>query len=146
MKMRIMAAMVAMCLMMVGNARAQLRDNGNGTITDTAQGVAWLKDASCLGRLDWESARNSASGLHSGMCGLTDKSTAGQWRLPTRGELLARFGNTAGFPFVPPQYYWSSDIDTTNVNNAWFVSMYSGRAGTATKIFPQNVWAVRNAR
>jgi hypothetical protein len=40
MKKRIMAVMAA-CLMIAGGAHAELKDNGDGTITDTAQGLVW---------------------------------------------------------------------------------------------------------
>jgi hypothetical protein len=61
-------------------------DNGNGTVTDISSGLIWLKDAGCLGFEDWDAATNSAATLESGQCGLTDGSTAGRWRLPTRVE------------------------------------------------------------
>jgi hypothetical protein len=59
------------------------KDNKNGTIADDAHGIVWLKNATCLGWSGWWSAGTSVARLQSGMCGLSDKSTAGQWRLPT---------------------------------------------------------------
>ena len=66
-------------------------DCGNGTVTDSATGLIWLKDAACatLGTPDYAGANAAARGLHSGQCGLSDGSVAGQWRLPTGDEWLA---------------------------------------------------------
>jgi hypothetical protein len=58
-------------------------DCGNGTVTDKATGLIWLKDAGCLGRQTWSEARSSAAALADGRCGLTDNSSPGDWRLPT---------------------------------------------------------------
>jgi len=63
-------------------------DNGNGTVTDTQMGLIWLKSASCLGGKNWVDANAAAAQLGEGTpggiaCGLTDGSTASQWRLPT---------------------------------------------------------------
>ena len=64
-------------------------DCGNGTVTDTVTGIIWLKNVNCFGDLDWSSANAAAAALTTGECGLTDKSSAGDWRLPTRDELSA---------------------------------------------------------
>jgi hypothetical protein len=57
-------------------------DCANGTVTDTQTGLIWLKDANCFGLQDWDTAVASAAGLSDGQCGLTDNSSAGDWRLP----------------------------------------------------------------
>jgi len=62
-------------------------DCGNGTITDGLTGLIWLKQAACLGDADWKTANERAAGLKSGDCSLTDGSSQGDWRLPTRDEL-----------------------------------------------------------
>lgn len=77
----------------------------NGTVTDG--NLVWLKNANCFGGQRWQTARNSAAGLHSGMCGLNDGSTAGQWRLPTPDELVNRLRNSKEFTNVQSEY-WSS--------------------------------------
>jgi len=44
-------------------------------------GLVWLKNANCFVEVSWYDSLNSKTpGLASGQCGLTDKSTAGQWR------------------------------------------------------------------
>jgi len=62
-------------------------DNGNGTVTDKLTGLIWLKNANCFGEVNWQTALNNANSLANGHCGLTDNSTAGQWRLPNLAEL-----------------------------------------------------------
>jgi len=66
-------------------------DCGNGTVTDTVTGLIWLKDAACLGEADWATANQTAAALKDGDCGgsLTDKSSPGDWRLPTEDEWSA---------------------------------------------------------
>ena len=80
---------------------------GNGTVTDTATGLIWLKNASCFRTNSYASANQAAAALADGQCGLTDGSTVGDWRLPTRGEwetTIARavaLGCKAGSPGGP---------------------------------------------
>jgi hypothetical protein len=64
-------------------------DCGNGTITDTATGMIWLRDAGCIGPLDWAGANRAAARLRSGRCGLRDGSQPGDWRLPSNAEWVA---------------------------------------------------------
>ena len=59
---------------------------GNGTVTDTVTGLIWLRRADCLAHNDWTAANLAAASLKDGDCGLTDKSSPGDWRLPTRNE------------------------------------------------------------
>lgn len=64
-------------------------DCGNGTVSDTVTGLIWLRDAGCLGSLDWAAANQAAAALQDGQCGLTDRSKPGDWRLPTNAEWRA---------------------------------------------------------
>ena len=70
-------------------------DCGNGTVTDNRTGLVWLKDASCLGAVDWYTAMEFVAGLSDQPstsaaaahdCGLADGSSPGEWRLPSRRE------------------------------------------------------------
>jgi hypothetical protein len=61
-------------------------DCGNGTVTDTETGLIWLKNANCFGQMDYGSANNAAADLAHGACGLSDNSSPGDWRLPTKSE------------------------------------------------------------
>lgn len=62
-------------------------DKGNGTIYDTVSNLTWLKNADCFGRQIWDAAVANANIMASGQCGLSDGSRAGDWHLPTIGEL-----------------------------------------------------------
>lgn len=118
-------------------------DNGNGTITDTVTGLIWLKQADCI-HADWPDALATVNALASGLCGLTDGSSAGSWRMPNRNELQSLSdrmeNNQAAFfnatylnwdgtlfrapiftNFVEGQYYWTSTTDAANTSEAWTV-------------------------
>jgi hypothetical protein len=64
-------------------------DNGDGTVRDNATGLIWLKNANCFGLRTWAQASMLANNLANGQCGLTDGSSAGDWRLPNIRELLS---------------------------------------------------------
>jgi len=118
-------------------------DNSNGTVTDMVTGLVWLKRASCI-QGDWASALATVSTLASGQCGLSDGSTAGQWRMPNRSEMQSlqdrMMNNHAQWfaqtdynsdgsvfqaailsGFIASQYYWTSTTDAANVGEAWTV-------------------------
>ena len=52
-------------------------------MTDTVTGLIWLKHSDCLATNTWAAANQAAAGLKNGDCGLSDKSSSGDWRLPT---------------------------------------------------------------
>jgi len=116
-------------------------DNNDGTVTDNATGLIWLKNTNCFGMMDWESALQAAKSLKDGDCGpnpslvLSDSSTAGDWRLPTMKELctLIDYGrrNPAlpkGHKFwvVPGGYHWSATTLDYYSGMAWIVYIESG--------------------
>ena len=139
-------------------------DNSDGTVTDNLTGLIWLKDANCFGARTWSNALSDANGLASGLCGLTDGSSAGDWRLPNRNELesLVHKGyynpalpNTAGtgqwsagdpFTNVQSYYYWSSSTYAYYTVYAWFVHMYSGNVVSNDRIIGYYVWPVRGGQ
>ena len=117
-------------------------DNGNGTITDKLTGLVWLKNASCFGTQNWTTAVNNARTLANGSCGLTDGSSAGQWRLPNVNELQSLIDIShegpalvTGHPFTNFQGYdfWSSSSSAPYPNAGMFVSLYYGTQGYAGK-------------
>lgn len=144
-----------------------------GIVTDTMTGLIWLQKANCGGTRTWPSALTFANLLYDGWtgdgsggdCGLSDGSSAGDWRLPNLRELhsLVHYGfydppvpNTAGtgkwtegdpFTGVQSDNYWSSTTDAVVTNCAWYVSldvsyvMWSDKTNTS-----QYVWPVRGGQ
>jgi len=122
----------------------RMHDNGNGTVTDMATGLVWLKQANCI-QGSWTSALAAVSALASGQCGLSDGSAAGAWRMPNRNELQSlsdrALNNHADYfsesftsgnasiasqpavfsNFVQFQYYWTSTTDAAATDEAWTV-------------------------
>jgi hypothetical protein len=146
-------------------------DCGNGTVTDTVTGLIWLKQANCLPNT-WSLANQAAAGLKDGACGLTDKSAAGDWRLPTKDEWSAtiaravalgcKLGGPGTYPSltndpgtaclsVGPSafagvalgYYWSSTTIETFPSNAWSADLVNGNVSNSSKDFSLLVWPVR---
>jgi len=133
----------AICLLLAGFAQAANKDNKNGTIADDAHGIVWLKNVNCLSWDSWQYAKDTASRLQSGMCGLSDKSTAGQWRLPTAKELASRAVNTSGFTNLRPGKYWTSD--SANEESAYILYIPSGYLDYYHKGNGNGyIWPVRN--
>ncbi|MEM7195065.1 MAG: DUF1566 domain-containing protein [Pseudomonadota bacterium] len=68
-------------------------DNRDGTVTDRLTGLVWMTDFECLTGLatsqKWEDALTTANGFSDGDCGVSDGSSAGDWRLPNVNELIS---------------------------------------------------------
>lgn len=128
-------------------------DNLDGTVTDNLTGLIWLKNADCFAQRTWNNALSYSNGIASGLCGLTDGSSAGQWRLSNYKELISLIDvenyNPAlptGHPFtgVRTYYYWSSTTYVFSSGNAWGVNMVGGFVSIANKINNIFVWPVRD--
>jgi hypothetical protein len=125
-------------------------DNGDGTVTDNLTGLIWLKDAS-----NWTTALSAANGLADGTCGLSDSSSAGDWRLPNVHELTSLIdpGQVApalpvGHPFtgVQSDVYWSSTTYANITSSAWFVGLNFGSVSDVNKSYAYYVWPVRGGQ
>jgi len=135
-------------------------DMGNGSVKDMNSGLIWLKDANAMGSANWGDAKTAAATLSDGEHGLTDGSSEGDWRLPTKEEWAAfvdtSYGNPAlcnaagdakwtkgdAFTDVQPDFYWSStEYDTAS---AWYVDLNLGYAGDSYKLNDYYVWPVRS--
>ncbi|MDH3308779.1 MAG: DUF1566 domain-containing protein [Acidimicrobiia bacterium] len=80
-------------------------DCDNGTVTDNDTGLVWLKNANCMGPVDWYTAMEFVAGLSDKPaesaaanqdCGLSDGSSPGEWRLPSVEEWEAMIANALG--------------------------------------------------
>ena len=142
-------------------------DNSDGTVTDNLTGLIWLKQANYnstgggTGGSTWDDAVDFCKALATGMCGLSDGSSAGEWRLPTVKELqsLIHYGyfnpalpNTAGtgqwtsgdpFTNVQSSYYWSGSTYAGSTGLAWYVDVYYGYVANNYKALTYYVWPVR---
>ena len=83
------------------------RDNGNGTVTDVATGLQWMRfslgqawrGGTCIGlakRYQWQDAQNAVRGLNlnGGFAGHRD------WRLPSKADLLSLVYCSSGRPKI----------------------------------------------
>ena len=119
-------------------------DNQDGTVTDTVTGLIWLRHADAF-QLPWATAVTAVNALADGQFGLTDGSSAGQWRMPNRNEMLSLADRTVcimadfmdqNYPdfdgmavyqapifsgFIPSQYYWTSTTEAADATQAWAV-------------------------
>ena len=119
-------------------------DKGDGTLVDTVTGLTWLKKANCIND-SWANALIAINRLSNGQCGLSDGSTAGQWRMPNRSEMLSLSDRAPTFPqadyfngqvhgstspatgpvifndFIAFKYYWTSTTDATDTTQAWTI-------------------------
>jgi hypothetical protein len=130
-------------------------DNGDGTARDNLTGLIWLKNANCFGPRNWTTARSDASSLASGSCGLTDGSSAGDWRLPNVKELASLIDYGHYDPALPPGHpfsgvqtdgYWSSTVAAYSPSRAWLVYLYQGYLDAYDETMPHQVWPVRGGR
>ena len=138
-------------------------DNSNGTVTDNLTGLIWLKDANCIetvggvtgGQIPWADALTFCSNLANENCGLSDGSSAGDWRLPNLFELeslrdMSQYGPAlpSGHPFssVQNSYYWSSTSYSHDPADAWGVGLYGGHVSIDDKAGSRCVWPVRGGQ
>jgi len=127
-------------------------DGLDGTVLDRLTGILWLKDANCLGLVDWSTAIAAANTLEDGLCGLTDGSRPKYWHLANVRELqsLSNFGLggpslPAGHPFenVANDDYWTGTSNETQPDRAWRVNFNSGGVQRVTKTDAAYLWPAR---
>jgi hypothetical protein len=116
------------------SAATRFTDNNDGTVTDGLTGLIWLKNAGCFPAANWSTALTEVNQLASGACGLSDNSTAGQWRLPNINELESMVDVSASNPAV------STLTPFQNVSSAIYwssTSYFGGQEGSP------HAWAIR---
>jgi len=131
-------------------------DNGNGTVTDNLTNLIWRQDAGCDGLRVWADALSYCNALADGTCGLTDGSSAGDWRLANVKELhsLIDFGNYSpalptGHPFTDVQlgyWYWSSTTGAGITGYAWGVHFDDGYVNFFVKDYDLYAWCMRGGQ
>ena len=133
-------------------------DNSNGTVTDNLTGLIWLKNANCFGTKIWGTAVSDCNTLAHGTCGLTDGSSAGDWRLPNIKEILSLidFGQFAPalpanpFTDVKGEFtdtdYWSSTGATNAAGYSWSLSFSFGTLCRCLVSNTYYVWPVRGGQ
>jgi hypothetical protein len=90
----------------VPEGTSRFTDNENGTVTDNLTGLIWLKNATCFGAVNWDTALALSNTLEASAmaCGLTDGSKAGDWRLPNIRELSSLVDASAYSPALTAAY------------------------------------------
>ncbi len=137
---------------------AGFTNNGDGTVTDNLTGLIWLKNADCFGLKNWSDALTAANELTAGTCGLTDGSSAGDWRLPNINELRSLFDpglSSTGDKYLPEGHpfdgvqtaiYWSSTSIADYPAYAWRVHLDNGSVDDDGKAGTYYVWPVRGGQ
>ncbi len=160
------------------NSGGRYENMGDGTVQDCRTGLIWLKNASCRdtsggianpqGYLSWNVTQKWVEGLHDGLCGLTDGSVDGDWRLPTKTEWMAMVGSARKQGFSSPTltngagtgkwlpgdvfdnvqwgYLWSSTTYEADTDQSWLVNMFNGSMVTGAKASIGYIWPVRRGQ
>jgi hypothetical protein len=151
-----------------GDKTKRYADCGNGTVTDTATGLVWLKQSNCLPSANFEDAKKAVAGLKNGDCMLTDGSAPGDWRLPTQQEwettmekalALGCSGPTltndpgtgcitagpSSFTTVEADYYWSGTT-LEGQERAYFGDIDHGHVLNGAFTTTLRVWPVRGGQ
>jgi hypothetical protein len=138
-------------------------DNLDGTVTDATTRLIWLKNASWGGTKPWrvnavgsyDDAHTWAGLLANGTASLTDGSVVGDWRLPTKTELVTlttgieyiRGTSMYKFTGVQSDWYWSSTTVAAILPAvAWAVHLGGGDVLAVSKTGSYHVWPVRGGQ
>ena len=101
-------------------------DNGDGTVIDTVNHLLWSKATMSPKGISQHDALKLCAGLS--LAGY------GDWRLPTRAEMLTLVDDTRHepaidttfFPDTKPEWYWTSTACAWSSALAWFVGFHYG--------------------
>jgi hypothetical protein len=139
-----------------GNPRkTRFVDNGNGTVSDRATGLMWVKDHNAVGApfnavMNWAAALTNIATLNgAGYAGYKD------WRLPNAYELASLLDATHFGPRIDPiftntqnDFYWTSTTDAAFDPAYAFIwyFYYAGGSQHAVKTASYYVRPVRGGR
>jgi hypothetical protein len=104
-------------------------DNGDGTVSDNVTGLMWQQTPPSTS-FNWTRAGD--------YCRTSTLVGYGDWRLPSRIELISILDvsfsapaiDPTAFPGTQPGHYWSSTLLTRWSSSAWSVNFIVGYAGT----------------
>ncbi len=112
-------------------------DHGDGTVTDTATGLMWLRDGSCLSGLDWQQAlvvgRRLLGGEKGTLCPAL-RSEHGDWSLPNSNELRSLIDYGHDYPALHPNHpftqmaagYWTATTVAATPAQGFIVDVDTG--------------------
>jgi len=132
---------------------ARFTDNGDGTITDNATGLMWVKDPSQLGGVWGTPGSPAADSWSDAIDNCLALNCAGHqdWRLPNAKELitlidyerLAPAIDATFFPNTQSNHYWSSSGYSDDENYEWAVDFTIGHVEDKLRPTTQYVRPVR---
>jgi len=135
-------------------AAGRLVDNGDGTVTDQAAGLMWLKDGACLGSAVWLEGLRKVTDFNRDPakygCGeLTARYQ--DWALPNRHEMRSLIDHRrdlpalpADAPFIDPLVrYWTATTAAARPAAAFVLLLGSGELLAVAKDREQGIWPVR---
>lgn len=111
-------------------------------MTDTVTGLIWLQLANCVPNADWAAANFAAAGLQDDDCTLTDGSSPGDWRSPTRDEWAVTIARAVALGCTLPALTNDAGTGCYNAGGSSFASVASGDywSSTAHELFPSVAW------
>lgn len=121
---------------------ARFIDNGDGTITDNASGLMWVKDPSQLGGAFGTPGNPSLMKWNNAIDECLALSYAGHndWRLPNVKELITIIDYGTKDPSIDENFfvcitypYWSSTTYFGVTSGAWYVYFHHGDVQTEIK-------------
>jgi hypothetical protein len=153
-------AIVLGFLVIVASVRpgGRFTDMGDGSVRDNNSGLIWLKCGGCTdisgdafyAAMDWNYANDvAAPSLADGLCGLTDGSSEGDWRIPTLEEWEELFfcGGTLIYTSQPTPIYFpcGNQINDAFCDLQWGQYYWSSREhrDNATAIIMTNANGMR---